>query len=174
MVERIVSINGNKKRHDMRVNRNDDVESCHELTIDFKNKLKRGEKQNPASELTQWPVQLYLVPSKAPYLKNADLVFAADCVPFAYPDFHNDFLKGKKLIIGCPKLDDSALYIGKLKEILEENDVNSLTLVHMEVPCCYGIEMIAEKAIEQITNNKGIQIPVKKFVISIQGDIKSL
>ncbi len=125
------------------------------------------------SALSQWPVQLHLVPTRAPYLKNSDILFAADCVPFAYSNFHRDFLEGKKLIIGCPKLDDTTSYVSKLKDILAENEINSLTLVHMEVPCCYGVERIADVAIKEL-DKSGTGIPVKKVVISIQGKIKEV
>lgn len=127
--------------------------------------------ESEKSALSQWPIQLHLVPTKAPYLKNAHILFAADCVPFAYSNFHGDFLEGKKIIIGCPKLDDTSPYEDKLKEILAENDVKSLTLVHMEVPCCYGVERIAKSAIEKL-DKSDVKIPIKKVVISIQGEIK--
>ncbi|MDI7260141.1 MAG: 4Fe-4S binding protein, partial [Thermodesulfobacteriota bacterium] len=91
------------------------------------------------SMLTQWPVQLKLVPVNAPYFEDADLLVAADCVPFAYPDFHQDFLKGKSVVVGCPKLDDIQLYREKLTEILRTNSIKSVTVPFMEVPCCFGL-----------------------------------
>jgi ferredoxin len=100
-----------------------------------------------SSELRQWPIQLHLVPPHAPYLRNADLVLVADCVPFAYANFHHDFLKGKAIAIGCPKLDDVGAYVSKVAQILESSDIRSLKVVHMEVPCCYGMIHIAREAL---------------------------
>ena len=107
----------------------------------------RGVASRP-SELRQWPVQMHLVPPSAPFLQDADLVLAADCAPFAYADFHRDLLKGKALLIGCPKLDDGQAYLDKLTAILRQNRVHSLTVVHMEVPCCSGLIAIARRALE--------------------------
>ena len=98
------------------------------------------------SELEQWPVQLALVPVEAPYFKGADLVVAADCVPFAYANFHRRFLRGHALAIGCPKLDDPEYYVGKLTQIFARNDLRSVTVVHMEVPCCFGLLRIVREA----------------------------
>jgi len=120
------------------------------------------------SELTNWPVQLMLVPTEAPYLKNADLLIAADCVAFSYPDFHQDLLKGKALIIGCPKLDDAGLYVEKLVEIFKINNLKSITVAHMEVPCCFGLNHIVSEAMKL----SGKKIPLKEITISIQGDVK--
>ncbi|MCL5071583.1 MAG: 4Fe-4S binding protein, partial [Actinobacteria bacterium] len=91
------------------------------------------------SKLRQWPVQIMLVPPTAPYLRGAELLIAADCVPFAYAGFHEDFLENKVLLIGCPKLDDSEFYVEKFTEIFRLNDVKSVTVAHMEVPCCFGM-----------------------------------
>lgn len=120
------------------------------------------------SELTQWPVQLRLINPNAPYFKNADLVIAADCVPFAYADFHRRFLKGRKLIIFCPKLDTTINeYIDKLTELFKTQDIKSVTIVHMEVPCCFG----TEKIISQALRNSGKNILIKDYTISVQGEI---
>jgi ferredoxin len=100
------------------------------------------------SELRQWPVQIMLVPPSAPYLKDAELLIAADCVPFAYPNFHNDFLKGKVILVGCPKLDDAAFYRDKITQILKDNNIKSVTVAHMEVPCCFGMVQLVEEAIK--------------------------
>jgi hypothetical protein len=100
-----------------------------------------------ASQLSHWPVQLKLVSPQAPYFANADLLLVADCVPFAMGDFHSRFLKDHSIVVGCPKLDDSEFYIEKLAAILEANKLNSLTVIHMEVPCCSGLTQIAEKAV---------------------------
>ena len=96
-------------------------------------------KESAVSQLTQWPVQLKLVPVEAPYFQDADLLIAADCVPFAYPDFHQDFLKGKAVVVGCPKLDDIQLYREKLTAIFKANTIKSVTVPFMEVPCCFGL-----------------------------------
>jgi Pyruvate/2-oxoacid:ferredoxin oxidoreductase delta subunit len=120
------------------------------------------------SQLTQWPVQLKLVPINAPYFQDADLLIAADCVPFAYPDFHRDFLKGKAVVVGCPKLDDVQYYKEKLTEIFKTNSIKSITLPHMEVPCCFGLVKATEDAIAA----SGKNIPLKKVKIGIRGDIK--
>jgi len=119
------------------------------------------------SALGHWPVQIMLVPPTAPFLKEADLLVAADCVPFAYPDFHSNFLKGKALLVGCPKLDDAQLYIQKFAEIFQEADIRSITAVVMEVPCCSGMPMIIKKALEL----SGKSIRVEKIVISTRGKI---
>ena len=121
------------------------------------------------SMLTQWPVQLKLVPINAPYFQDADLLIAADCVPFAYPDFHRDFLKGKAVVVGCPKLDDVQYYKEKLTEIFKTNSIKSITLPHMEVPCCFGLVKATEDAIAA----SGKNIPLKKVKIGIRGDIKT-
>jgi Pyruvate/2-oxoacid:ferredoxin oxidoreductase delta subunit len=120
------------------------------------------------SQLTQWPVQLKLVPINAPYFEDADLLVAADCVPFAYPDFHRDFLKGKAVVMGCPKLDDIQYYKEKLTEIFRANSIKSVTIPYMEVPCCFGLVKATEDAIAA----SGKNIPLKKVKIGIRGDTK--
>lgn len=119
------------------------------------------------SELRQWPVELALVSSKAPYFANADLLLAADCVPFVYGDFHRRFLRGRALAVGCPKLDDVQSHIDKLAAIIEHNELRSLTIVHMEVPCCSGLVWIARQALTRA----GKQISVEEVVIGIDGNI---
>src|SRR3989304_3684773 len=91
------------------------------------------------SMLSQWPIQLSLVPPNAAFIKNADLIVAADCVGFAYPNFHVDFLKERKLVIACPKLDDASFYQKKLEMMFKEVQPKSVTVVNMEVPCCFGL-----------------------------------
>jgi len=125
-------------------------------------------KGSTVSQLTQWPVQLKLVPVDAPYFQDADLLIAADCVPFAYPDFHQDFLKGKALVVGCPKLDDIKFYREKLTAIFKENSIRSVTVPFMEVPCCFGLVKATEDAIEA----SGKKIPFKKVKIGLHGEIK--
>jgi ferredoxin len=119
------------------------------------------------SELRQWPVQIMLVPPTAPYLKNADLLIAADCVPFAYPDFHKDFLKNKILLVGCPKLDDVDFYMQKLTQLFQMNDIKSITIAHMEVPCCFGLIKIINAAV----GNSGKNIPITGYTIGVKGDV---
>ena len=118
------------------------------------------------SMLGHWPVQLTLVPPGAPFLQGADVVLAADCVPFAYPGFHRDFLKDKALLVACPKLDDFQAHLAKLTEILSRSKVESITVVRMEVPCCSGLMHMAEEAIRL----SGKKIPLSGIVIGIQGD----
>lgn len=121
-----------------------------------------------SSELNNWPIQLQLLNANAPYLKNADLVISADCVPFAYANFHQRFLKDKVLVMFCPKLDKTLdQYIDKLTEIFKNQDIQSITLIHMEVPCCSGIETIIRKALEAAQKN----ITIKDYTISISGEI---
>jgi len=120
------------------------------------------------SELRQWPVQMHLVPPSAPFLQGADLLLAADCAPFAYADFHKDLLKGKALLIGCPKLDDGQAYLQKLTAMLQQNDIKSLTVVHMEVPCCSGLIMIARQAVSA----SGKEVPLETVRVGIHGELK--
>ena len=133
-----------------------------------KPRAESGPKESTVSQLSQWPVQLKLVPVAAPYFQDADLLVAADCVPFAYPDFHQDFLRGKALVVGCPKLDDIQLYREKLTEIFKTNSIKSVTLPFMEVPCCFGLVKATEDAIAA----SGKDIPLKKVKIGIRGEIK--
>lgn len=118
------------------------------------------------SELGQWPVQLHLVPAHAPYFEGADLLIAADCVPFAYANFHRDLLKGKILLVGCPKLDDVSLYADKLKQIFADNNIKSITYAHMEVPCCFGLLPVIQEAIRSSEKS----IPFAEITISIKGE----
>ena len=106
-----------------------------------------GAAQSITSELTHWPIQLALVSPTAPQFAEADLLLVADCVPFAVGDFHQRFLKDHSLIIGCPKLDDAQLYVEKVTQILRSNNLRSLMVVHMEVPCCFGLTHIAREAV---------------------------
>lgn len=120
------------------------------------------------SELSQWPIQLHLVSPFAPYFNESDLLIAADCTAFTLGSFHQDLLKGKKLIIACPKLDDTARYIEKIAEILKNNTIYSLTVAIMVVPCCSGLNHIVERAVEL----SGTNINLKKVVIGIDGEIQ--
>jgi len=136
---------------------------------------KKTHTQNPnaanytESQLNQWPIQLHLLNPDAPYFNDADLLFAADCVPFSYANFHNKFLKGKILIIFCPKLDNSnEVYVEKITRILKNKNIKSITLVHMEVPCCFGLVNIVQQGVAQ----SGKNIIIKDYTISLQGEIK--
>jgi ferredoxin len=120
------------------------------------------------SQLQNWPVQLMLLNPRAGYLKGADLLVCADCVPFAFADFHHRFLQGKVMVTFCPKLDRTIdQYIDKLALIFETQEIESLSVVHMEVPCCSGILRIVEEALKKA----GKVIPLKEYTISIQGEI---
>ena len=121
-----------------------------------------------SSRLRQWPVQIKLVSPAAPYFRGADLLIAADCTAYAYGDFHRDFIDGKVTLIGCPKLDEMD-YADKLTEILSRNDVASVTVTRMEVPCCGGIERAAREAILR----SGKDIPCRVVVIGTDGRILS-
>ena len=120
------------------------------------------------SRLRQWPVQLMLVPPTAPYFKNADLLITADCVPFAFSDFHERFLKGRALVVGCPKLDDLQHYFDKLTEIFKANDLKSVEVLKMEVPCCGGIAQAAVEARQRA----GATCPLTITTIGIRGDLQ--
>ena len=120
------------------------------------------------SRLSQWPVQIKLVPVNAPYFDGADLLIAADCTAFAYGNFHNDFIKDKITLIGCPKLD-SVDYSEKLTAILAVNDIKSVTVVRMEMPCCGGIQTAVQKALDA----SGKNVPLNVTVISTDGKIKN-
>ena len=121
------------------------------------------------SELRQWPVQLVLLNPAATYFDNADLLISADCVPFAYPGFHTEFLKGKILIIFCPKLDrDINGYIEKLAAIFTHHAIKSITILHMEVPCCGGVRYVVEQALAKAA---GVKIPLNEKTVTIEGKI---
>ena len=118
------------------------------------------------SMLTQWPVQLTLLPTNTPFLENADLLIAADCVPFVYANFHNDFLRDRKLVVGCPKLDNAEFYKKKLTEIFKRNNIRSVTVVNMEVPCFFGLYRLVKEAVD----SSGKTIPLRQETISIKGN----
>ena len=120
----------------------------------------------PNSQLSQWPCQIRLVPATAPFFKGAKLLIAADCTAYAYAAFHRDFMRGKVTIVGCPKLDPVD-YSEKLTEIIRENDIKSVTIVRMEVPCCGGLELAAKKALQA----SGKFIPWQVVTISLDGRI---
>ena len=122
--------------------------------------------EQPVSQLRNWPIQIKLAPLKADYFDGAKLLIAADCTAYAYATFHDDFIKGKLTLIGCPKLD-TVDYSEKLTGIIENNDIQSVTIVRMEVPCCGGLEMAAKKALQE----SGKFIPWQVVTIGIDGNI---
>ncbi len=143
------------------------VHSCPgSMTATFNRKDSQSIEYKQESALKQWPIQIKLVPINAPYFEGADILVAADCTPFAYGSFHKDFISGKITLIGCPKLDDGD-YSEKLTEIFAKNNIKSVTVTRMEVPCCGGIEFAVKKAVEQ----SGKAIPIKTVIISVNGEI---
>jgi len=139
----------------------------------FKSETSCQEANRPAnleavdSALGHWPVQIRLVPPTAPFLKGADLLVVADCVPIAFPSLHRDFLKGKAVMVGCPKFDNAQEYIDKFSAIFKKADIKSITCVVMEVPCCSGLPMIVKKGLEA----SGKKIPLEEVVVSVRGKI---
>ena len=126
-----------------------------------------GDAETTPSALSNWPVQLHLVPALAPYFKGANLVISADCVPFSFADFHRKFLAGRALVVGCPKLDDAEAYRKKLAQIFRQNDIKSVEVVYMEVPCCFGLVHLVKKALEE----SGREIPLSLTKVGIHGEI---
>jgi len=126
-----------------------------------------GKESRSVSSLSHWPIQIRLVPPTAPFLKGADLLVVADCVAVAYPNLNSDFLSGKAVLIGCPKLDDAEAYIEKFTEIFRTADLKRVTVLIMEVPCCFGLETIIKRAMEAA----GKEIPFEEVVISTRGEI---
>lgn len=119
------------------------------------------------SALSHWPVQIMLVPPTAPFLKGADLLVLADCVPVAFPTLHRDFLKGKAVMMGCPKFDNTEAYIEKFAQIARHSGIRSITAVVMEVPCCAALPVIVQKGLKLA----GATIPMEEVVISVRGKI---
>lgn len=130
-------------------------------------KVTKGHHEELPPELTNWPVQWRLVTPQMPFFKGKDVLLSADCVPFAYRDFHGRFLASKPLIIGCPKLDEQGAYLQKLTNILRDATPKSLEIVIMEVPCCHGLRRLVDEALKR----SGKNVPVKTTVVSIKGDI---
>jgi len=120
-----------------------------------------------ASALSHWPVQIRLVPPTAPFLKGANLLVAADCAPVAYPNFHRDFLKGKAVMVGCPKFDDVQGYVDKFTDIFRSANIKSVTVRDMEVPCCSALPKIVRRGMEVA----GKSVPLEEVVISARGEI---
>jgi NAD-dependent dihydropyrimidine dehydrogenase PreA subunit len=118
-------------------------------------------------ELVNWPVQWRLIQPSSPFFRGADILIAADCAPFAYRDFHGRFMKGKPVVIGCPKLEEQAPFLEKLTALLRDGNPKSLTVVMIEVPCCQGLTKLVSEAMK----TSGKTIPLKEYVIGIKGDI---
>lgn len=119
------------------------------------------------SHLGQWPVQLHLVSTSAPYFQGADLLVAADCVPFAYARFHEDFLAGRRVVVGCPKQGDNRFYAEKLAELFRRSAIRSVTVVKMEVPCCGGIAWAARQALAL----SGKSFPLEEVTVGVRGEV---
>ncbi len=135
---------------------------------DDKNNNKNQETIEQKSQLRQWPIQLHLISPLAPYFQKADLLIAADCTAFAFGNFHNDLLKGKSIVIGCPKLDENQeIYEEKIKALIDEAKINSITVAIMEVPCCGGLLSIAQSAAQKAKR----KVPIKYVMIGIKGEI---
>lgn len=120
-----------------------------------------------SSALSHWPIQIRLIPPEAPFLKGADLLVVADCVPVAFPSLHKDFLHGRAVMMGCPKLDDAQAYVEKFAAIFKTAGIKSITTVVMEVPCCAGLPHIVQKGLEK----SGMSIPQSEVVVSRRGEI---
>jgi ferredoxin len=142
----------------------------HEHLKNKTNPTQSPTQTNSTSQKPQWPIKLNLVPTKAPFFENANLLLAADCAPVALKNFHEKLMPGKRVIIGCPKFDDARAYAQKLTEILKQNNIATITVAHMEVPCCTGLKWAVNKALEL----SGKQIPVKEYEIKIGGEIVEL
>lgn len=119
-----------------------------------------------ASELRQWPVQLHLAPPTAPYFQDADILICADCVAYAMGSTHQDLLKGKALAIACPKLDDTTAYVDKMAHIFSVNNIKSVTVAIMEVPCCRGLDIMVREALEK----SGKQVPFEAIIVGVNGE----
>ncbi len=141
------------------------VEPQRELPIEA-DQEKFKSRPEPQSQLGQWPVQLMLVPTHAGYFTNADLAITADCVPFAFANFHDEFLEGRPLVVGCPKLDNAHVYVDKLAEIFSLHSLKAAEVIVMEVPCCTGLVQIAQAAREKA----GVTTPLRVTTIGIRGE----
>jgi NAD-dependent dihydropyrimidine dehydrogenase PreA subunit len=127
-------------------------------------------KTKTGSTKPQWPVKINLVPVKAPFYENSELLIAADCAPVAVKSFNDRLLSGKRIMIGCPKFDDAIAYAQKLTEILKQNNIAGITVAHMEVPCCTGLKWAVDKALE----GSGKKIPVREYEVKVGGEIIEL
>ncbi len=122
------------------------------------------------SQLKQWPIHMHLFSPEAPYYQKADVLLSADCVAYSVGDFHKDYLEGKSIAIACPKLDEEQdIYLEKLRSLIDDAEINTLTVMTMQVPCCAGLTAMAQQALQSAKR----KIPIKSIVISLQGDILS-
>lgn len=138
------------------------------MDFDESLKIEGSEEGKRPSQLRQWPVQLHLVPPTAPYFQEKDVVISADCVAYSLADFHKDYLKDKSLAIACPKLDsEQEIYIGKVKSMIDDAKVNTITVMTMEVPCCQGLLYTVKKAAEEAKR----KVPIKHITVGIRGNI---
>ena len=139
--------------------------------MDFREKKTSGDETGKRpSELRQWPIQLHLVSPLAPYYQKADVLLSADCVAYTLGDFHKDYLKGKALAIACPKLDEGQdEYIEKIRSLIDDAKVNTITVMIMQVPCCYGLANLVKEASQKAKR----KVPIKAIVVSLQGEILS-
>ena len=134
---------------------------------DTADKSEAGTRQ---SQLRQWPIQLHLISPEAPYYQKADVLLSAYCVAYSVGDFHKDYLKGRSIAIACPKLDEGQdVYVEKIKSLIDDAKINTLTVMIMQVPCCGGLVAMAQQALKEAKR----EIPVKSIVVSLQGDILS-
>lgn len=154
------------QHHDHKDSHFEGCPSARVISYDDESTFNETEARELTSTLRQWPIQIKLVPPHAPFLQNSDLLVAADCVPFADANFHNNLLKGKSVLIGCPKLDDAEFYIEKFTDIFNAANIKSVTIAIMEVPCCSGLSYI----IKQALTKSGKDIPLEEVVIGLKGD----
>lgn len=133
----------------------------------FDRKKAGGDVGELESELGHWPVKLQLLGPGAPFLRGADLLLTADCVPFAFPDFHRKLLRGNAVAIGCPKLDDIEAHVERLADIIKHSQLKSLSVVHMEVPCCFGFMHAAQEAVSRA----GVAVPLKEIIVGRSGQV---
>ena len=143
-----------------------DVQGANATMSDDQSAAAKGDGE--ASQLTQWPVQMHLINPQAAHFRGSDLLLAADCVAYSVGNFHNDYLKGKTLAIACPKLDSNKeVYLEKLVRLINDAEINTLTVMKMEVPCCSGIEQIAQAAVKSADR----KVPVKSITVGVKGNI---
>lgn len=160
------AVKSNVKTKPEKVERKETHHACPGSRMTMREPAAGSNPETSKSQLTHWPIQLHLVPVNAPFFAGADLLIAASCVPFAYADFHRTLLSGKSLTIACPKLDKIEPYLEKLTEIFRKNDIKSLTVAVMEVPCCQGLVKLARQAL----HDSGKRMPITVEVISINGE----
>lgn len=132
------------------------------------NKPSRQENEGGQSHLTHWPIQIRLVPPEAPFLKGSDLLLTADCVAVSLPGYHERFLPGRTVLMGCPKFDDAQMYVERLSAIFAQSGLKSVTVLEMEVPCCSGMSRIVAEAMKKA----GVDIPAEKVIVARNGEIK--